>query len=332
MAPQAGTVRAVLVGAGLLTALWGSVMSLQEDHLKRLLAFVTIAFVGVFLTGVGLLTADGVAGTAVYVMADGCGKALLFACAGIVQHRLGRLGQRALHGRGRHLRFTATLFIAGGLLIAALPPFGPFLGKSMIEDAAIKAGYGFVPPLIVLATALAEGAVLRAGARVFLGWGDVEEEREESFSDEDTARETLRPWTTTPAVMFVPTVLLLLGTVGIGVWFGFGDLAATAAHRFADGAGYRAAIFGGPPPLGVAHSSAPAWYDWLYGAASVVLAMIVAGLGLWGRRLRAWMVLTGASAVMRPLKAVHTGKIGDYTAALALGVGVLGALFTITLG
>ncbi|HZU59387.1 MAG TPA: proton-conducting transporter membrane subunit [Solirubrobacteraceae bacterium] len=329
---QHEAVRAILVGAGLLTALWGGAMSLSEDHLKRMLAFLTISFVGIFLTGVGLLSDEGLAGTAVYVLADGFSKACLFACVGIVQHRLGQVGQRRLQGRGRQLRATAFLFLAAGVLGASLPPFGPFLGKSMIEDAAIKAGYGFVPPLIVLATALAEGAVLRAGARVFLGWGDVEEEREESFSDEDTARETLRPWTTTPAVMFVPTVLLLLGTVGIGVWFGFGDLAATAAHRFADGAGYRAAIFGGPPPLGVAHSSAPAWYDWLYGAASVVLAMIVAGLGLWGRRLRAWMVLTGASAVMRPVKAVHTGKIGDYTAALALGVGVLGALFTITLG
>ena len=329
MAPQAGTVRAVLVGAGLLTALWGSVMSLQEDHLKRLLAFVTIAFVGVFLTGVGLLTADGVAGTAVYVMADGCGKALLFACAGIVQHRLGRLGQRALHGRGRHLRFTATLFIAGGLLIAAVPPFGPFLGKSMIEDAAIKAGYGFVPPLIVVCSGLAGAAVLRAGARIFLGWG--EPSGSSDSADEATEPEEEAQRDRTPAVMAIASLLLLAGSVGFGVWFGFADLAQTAARRFISGAAYRAIVYGAPARHLHAGSASPQWYDWLYCGGSTLLALSLAALGLWGRRGRLGRVMERADSLAAPLRHVHTGRIGDYTAALALGVGVLGGLLTLTL-
>ena len=122
---QASVIRAVLVGAGLITALWGALMSLGEDHLKRMLAFLTISFVGIFLTGAGLLTADGVAGTAVYVLADGFGKAALFACVGIVQHRLGRVGQRRLHGRAKHLRGTGVVFLAAGLLSASLPPLDP---------------------------------------------------------------------------------------------------------------------------------------------------------------------------------------------------------------
>ena len=329
---QAGAIRPVLVAAGLITALMGAAMALSEDHLKRMLAFLTISFVGIFLTGIGLLSEDGVAGTAVYVLADGFGKAALFACVGIVQHRLGHVGQRRLHGRARRLPGTGFVFLAAGMLSASLPPFGPFLGKSMIEDAAVKAGYGFVPPVIVLASALAGAAVLRAGARIFLGWGDVSEERDPSSSDEDTEAETLGPADRTPAVMFIPTVLLLTGAAGVGVWFGFADLVTTAAHRFIDGAGYRAAIFGGAPPLGSAGSSAPEWYDWLYCTGATVLALAIAGLGLWGRRLGAERILRLAGTVMRPVKALHTGRIGDYTAALAVGVGVLGALFTITTG
>lgn len=34
---------------------------------------------------------------------------------------------------------------------------------------------------------------------------------------------------------------------------------------------------------------------------------------------------------MRPVRHLHSGRVGDYTAALALGVGVLGALMTLTL-
>ncbi len=328
---QAAVIRAVLVAAGLLTAVWGAVMSLSEDHLKRMLAFLTISFVGIFLTGIGLLTEEGVAGTAVYVLADGFSKAALFACVGIVQHRLGHVGQRKLHGRARHLRLTGGIFLAAGLLGASLPPFGPFLGKSMIEDAAIHSGYGFVPPLIALASGLAGAAVLRAGARVFLGWGDVAEEQEPSSSDQDTESETQGSANHTPAVMLIPAVLLLAGAAGVGVWFGFGDLVATAAHRFVDGLGYRSAIFGGPPPLGTSNSSAPEWYDWLYCGGATLLALTAAAVGLWGRRLDLHRVLNLAGAFMRPIKRVHTGRIGDYTAALVLGVGVLGALFTLTL-
>jgi multicomponent Na+:H+ antiporter subunit D len=326
---QHDVVRAILVGAGLITALWGAAMALSEDHLKRMLAFLTISFVGIFLTGIGLLTDVGVAGTAVYVLADGFGKAALFACVGIVQHRLGWLGQRRLHGRARHLRLTGFLFLAAGLLSASLPPFGPFLGKSMIDDAAIKAGYGFIPPLIVLASALAGGAVLRAGARVFLGWGDAESRQ--VAADEDTESETRGSHDHTPVLMIVPSVLLLLGAAGIGVWFGFGDLAMTAAHRFVNGAGYRAAIFGAAAPRGIAHSSAPEWYDWLYCSAGTVLALGVAAIGLWGRRLNLGTPLALLSRAVHPLRALHTGRIGDYTAALAVGTGVLGALLTISL-
>ncbi|MFL5822859.1 MAG: complex I subunit 5 family protein [Solirubrobacteraceae bacterium] len=324
-------IRAILVGAGLLTAVWGAAMSLSEDHLKRMLAFLTVSFVGIFLTGIGLLTEEGVAGTAVYVVADGFGKACLFACVGIIQHRLGHVGQGRLHGRGRRLRAIGFLFLAAGLLGASLPPFGPFLGKSMIEDAAVKAGYGFVPPLIVLASALAGAAVLRAGARIFLGWGDIEEERESSSADEETEPETRSSRDRTPAVMFIPAALLLAGAAGVGLWFGLADLATTAAHRFVDGAAYRSAVFGAPPPLGTASSSAPEWYDWIYCWAAVVLALAIAALGLWGRRAKT-RVLTGlASTFMRPIKALHTGRIGDYAAAAAFGIGVLGALFTVTL-
>ncbi len=35
---------------------------------------------------------------------------------------------------------------------------------------------------------------------------------------------------------------------------------------------------------------------------------------------------------MWPIRRLHGGRVGDYTAALVLGVGVLSALMTLTLG
>jgi multicomponent Na+:H+ antiporter subunit D len=327
-----GTLRAIFVGIGLLTSLWGGLMALTEDHLKRLLAFVTIAFIGVFLTGLGLLSPDGVAGTAVYVLADGFGKALLFACAGMIQHRLGRLSQSRLHGRARSLRLIGALFLAGGLLIAALPPFGPFLGKSMIEDAAVKVGYGFVPPLIALSSALCGAAVLRAYACVFLGWGEAPGRADQT--DEDTEPETTDSHDRTPLVQLIPAIVLLAGAIGVGVWFGFADLAETAATRFTDVHGYLVTVLAASGhPIPPAASSSPAWYDWLYCGGATVAAVAFAAAGVWGRRYLPWgcRLTDAASRVLAPLRRTHSGQIGDYTAALTLGVGVFGGLLALTL-
>ncbi|HLY50738.1 MAG TPA: proton-conducting transporter membrane subunit [Solirubrobacteraceae bacterium] len=329
---SAPVLRAIFVGVGLLTALWGAVMAYVQDHLKRLLAFVTISFVGIFLCGVGLLSADGVSGTAVDVLADGFNKALLFACAGIIQHRLARLSQERLHGCGRHLRLTGPLFLAGGLLISSLPPFGPFLGKSMIEDAAIKAGYGFVPALIMLASGICGAAVIRAWARIFRGWGRAHEHAEDT-SDEETEAEANEAQDRTPAVMLAPAVLLLIGTVAVGVWFGFADLAAKGGQRFVDFAQYHAGVYGAHVPQAGGSSDAPRFYDYLYCGGATLIALGLAALSLWGARLsRRWNDLTeSASALLLPVRRLHSGRIGDYTAAVALGTGVLAALMILTL-
>jgi multicomponent Na+:H+ antiporter subunit D len=329
---HAEILRAIFVGIGLLTAIWGGLMALAEDHLKRLLAFVTIAFVGVFLTGVGLLTADGVAGTGVYVLADGFGKALLFACAGMIQNRLGHLSQSRLHGKGRPLRLIGGLFLAGALLVSSLPPFGPFLGKSMIEDAAIKESYGFVPALVALTSALCGGAVLRAYARIFLGWGEAG--GAEAETDEDTEPESAELQDRTPLLQLIPAVALLAGAIGIGVWFGFADLAQTAAERFTDVHSYLATVLtGSGHHIAAADSSSPEWFDWLYCGGATLAALAFAAAGLWGRRYlpRASRVVGRASQALAPIRRTHSGQIGDYTAALGLGVGVLGALLAITL-
>jgi multicomponent Na+:H+ antiporter subunit D len=312
-APHAATIRAILVGLGLLTALWGGALALVEDHLKRMLAFVTISAVGVFLCGVGLLDGEGAAGTGLYVLADGCAKAGLFSCVGILQHRHGLVGERALHGRGRAMPWTAAAFFALALALATLPPFGPFLAKSTIDGAAVHEGYGFVLPIFALSVALGAGAILRAGARVFLGWGRREDPIQHP-SDESS-----EPHARTPAPMAIPVAVLLLGVVALGVWFGLSDVAARAGERFSDQVAYTGAVLhGAPAALAPAASRAPEWFDWLCATGGVLGALLVAAIGLWGRPVLARLI--------RPVQGLHTGRVGDYTAWLALGAGGITAL------
>src|SRR4051812_43691980 len=171
LAPHEAELRAILVGLGLLTALVGAVMCAAQHHLKRLLAFATISHVGLFLVGIGLLDAGGIAGVAVWVVGDGLVKAALFACVGLLNDRFATVEEGELHGRGRELGWVGVLFCVGALAVASLPPFGPFLGKTLVEDAALKAGYGWLPAVMVVVSALTGGALLRVGLRVFFGVG-----------------------------------------------------------------------------------------------------------------------------------------------------------------
>ena len=128
--------------------------------------------------------------------------------------------------------------------------------------------------------------------------------------------------------MFVPALLLLGGAVAIGAWYGMADLFATGAHRFTESGAYAEQVLHGRAvPVPAASSSAPEWFDWLYAAAATAGAFLVAAVSLWGSRLRAAGVV---SAMVRPLQRLHSGRIGDYTAWLALGAGAVTALMTLT--
>jgi multicomponent Na+:H+ antiporter subunit D len=330
LGPNAHDLRWTLVVIGIVTAFVGAGMALAQHHLKRMLAFVTVSYIGLFLVGVALLSADGLAGTAVYVVGDGFVKASLFVCVGIVQHRRASVDEVDLHGRCRDLLPTAALFLVGGLAVAGLPPFGPFLGHALVEDAALKeAGFGWVPAGMMAASALAGGAILRSWGRVFLGLGppgvadeSSDEGREEAEPEEDL------PQDRTPAVIWVPAVALLAAGLAWGLIPGLTHAAMRAAARFVDTHAYAAAVLhgGSGDPAHVPATAGPASSAYLYAAGAVVGALAVAAAGM--RRLRA---IDRVRPAFTRLRELHSGHVGDYVAWLTAGVAVIGAVFGATL-
>src|SRR4051794_31516265 len=130
------TIRGPLIGIGVATALVGGLMCVLQHHLKRMLAFATVAHGGLFLVGVGAVSADGLAGTTVDAFGHAGVEGALFLLVGILLHRYASVSEPVLHGRARHLQFTGVLVVVGGLGLAGLPPFGTGLGKSITEHAA----------------------------------------------------------------------------------------------------------------------------------------------------------------------------------------------------
>jgi multicomponent Na+:H+ antiporter subunit D len=309
--------------------------SLQR-HIKRLLAFSTISHVGVFVCAIGLLSARAVGGAATYIIGHGLTKAALFMCAGVLLHRFRTVDEFDLHGRGRAVPVVGVLFSVGGVLLAAAPPFTAFAGKSLLDSAASDAGYGWLTALFVIVSALTGGAVLRVAGRVFLGWGPSEgPDPSQARAAHERVDETRDERDHTPLVMVVvPGVLLLVAAVA-GLIPGAVPWVERMAARFTDHSAYTAWVLHGAavhwPTAATSHVSAA---DVATGLLAVAGAVLAAAVGLFGRPLREALpaaVHDPARSVVRRLRRLHSGHIGDYIAWWSAGASALGAVCLVVL-
>ena len=329
-------VRAVFVGVGVVTALLGAVMCFLQRHVKRLLAFSTISHVGMFICAFALLTAKGIAGIGTYLVGHGLTKAGLFMCTGVLLHRFATVDEYDLHSRGRELPVVGMLMAVGALMLAALPPFTTFMGKSLLEAGASAVGYNWLIVVFVFVSAMTGGAVLRVTGRVFLGWGPTQGPYagQARAAHEEADEETGPPPGTPPLMVVVPAVLLL-GALLLGLIPGAIPGVERLAAQFVEHRAYAAwvlhSVHVSIPVLPPDHVSAA---DYGYGALSTAGALIVAAVGLFGRPLRARVPRTIAHPVESTagvLRGLHSGHIGDYITWWTAGVSLVGGVCLIAL-
>ncbi|MFD7664339.1 complex I subunit 5 family protein [Streptomyces sp. NPDC059788] len=314
----------MLLTLGTLTAVVGALMCWQQRHLKRLLAFSTVAHTGLFLIGLAVMTPQGASGTALYVLGHAGVKAALFAAMGILLDRFRSVDERELHGRGRELPLVGVVCAVGGLALAGLPPFGTGLGKAVTEEAA----GGWPAALFVGVSAVTGGAVLRAVARVFLGLGvrpdaaEAADSREDETSGRNEQPETSGPLSRIPDTMLAVPVALLAGALAVGVVPGLHEAVGRAADAFLDRAGYAAAVLHTPSAAPVP-TPGPHWTP-----AGVALGLLSAALacGLAGWAVRRTRGPDRPARWTASVRRLHSGHIGDYVAFVLAGIVLVAAL------
>jgi multicomponent Na+:H+ antiporter subunit D len=269
------------------------------------------------------------------VAAHGLTKAALFMGAGVLLNRFSTIDEHELRGRGRAVWPIGAVFAVGGLVLAAVPMAGTFFGKSHMEDAASKLGYGWVAAVFVIASVLTGGAVLRVFGRVFLGLGPVEPPDAQAVEAEEEEPEAEQPPDHTPAIMVVPALALMAFAVVIALIPGFVHAVEIAADRFVDRPAYAASVLrGAHPALGhVAHHGLKP-LDFALGGISAAGAVALAAAALAPDRVRrvapagAWAGLTRAVVGLREL---HSGRVTDYVAWLTVGLAGVGGMFLLAL-
>ncbi len=322
-APVMRVLHTLLLGMGAASAVLGGVMALMQRHVKRLLAFSTISHVGVMVVGLALPDPAGLSGLFVYLVGHGLVKGALFMVAGILLARCSGIDEVGLRGRGRGIWPAGVAMAAGGLLLAGLP-FGLMdEGTRLIGDAAQRVGNIWVVPAITAGAICTGAAVLRVTGRVFLGLGPVPGEEERSPTEREREKSDRPLW-----LMLLPTALLLLLALGGAEAAGAFAGQAAAAFMHPDTAALLGPGAAVPPSPPVAPAPDPPTtaLPWL----ATGLALAIAAFELTRRRLPGRLV-RGFDWVTRPpldvLRTLHSGRVGDYVAWLAVGVALFALAF-----
>ncbi|MGH2520230.1 MAG: complex I subunit 5 family protein, partial [Chloroflexota bacterium] len=331
--PHLAAIRAILIGFGAATAILGAIFCLSEEHIKRLLAFSTISHAGLFVIGLGLLTPLGLAGAAVYVLGHGLVKASLFMGAGILLNQFQTVSEAELFGRGRRLVTLGGVFLVGGLALAGLPPFGTALGKGMIEAAAGQAGDAWLSIVIIVASALTGGAVLRVAGRVFLGLGQPEARPDQAGADSEAEEPESARQARIPTVMILPTLVLLAGGLVSGLVPNIALHTEQAAAAFMNERGYSHVVLDGAArlvPNAPLVATGPDLSEVASGLGSAVAAVLIGLLAIYRRQLPAALRRVAARHLeprLQRLRGLQSGDVRDYATWLTFGVAAMGLAF-----
>lgn len=137
--------RDVLLTAALLTMLVGAFQALRAENFKAVLAYSTVASLGILTMLVAL---DGPMATVAmvgFIVAHALYKATLFFAAGNVLHATGLSKLRLMGGLGRYLPITAAAAALASLSMAGLPPFLGFISKEFLFEAQIQSTSDAIP-------------------------------------------------------------------------------------------------------------------------------------------------------------------------------------------
>lgn len=130
----------VLTIFGGATFLTGVILGLRQTDLKQILAYTTVASLGLLVLFVGLGTELALAGAVLYLFAHALFKGGLFMVAGAIDHETGTRDVTLLGGLASKMPITLCAAALGCLSMAGLLPLIGFVAKEVLYDGAWHAG------------------------------------------------------------------------------------------------------------------------------------------------------------------------------------------------
>jgi len=183
-----------LMIAGLVSEIYGALMALAEQEIKRIIAYSSVSQMGYILFGLGSLTARGLQGSIMHVVYHAIVKALLFMVVGIIISTTRQRDIRNVSGLGKQFPLLTACALIGVLGISGMPPLGIFNSEWLIFAGGFDSGVSIVLTVITLIGSILTLVYgLRFFGRIFFG-----EQKPETLPEKF------------PLALFVPTVAVTI--------------------------------------------------------------------------------------------------------------------------
>jgi NADH-quinone oxidoreductase subunit N len=158
-----------------LSMLFGSIVAIMQDNIKRMLAYSSIAHAGYMLIGFAAGNFDGISGIVFYLAAYTFMNVGAFGVAAIVEgNDETNLSIKSYAGLGSRSPMLAALLSIFMFSLAGIPPFAGFFGKYYVFISAIESGYTWLAVIGVISSVISVYFYLRIV--VLMYFKDAEEE------------------------------------------------------------------------------------------------------------------------------------------------------------
>jgi len=124
-----------LAYAGLISALFGIVMGLSQNQVRKLLSYSIITQVGYMIIGISIGSVTGISGAIFHLINHILYKTVLFMAVGIVIYTTGEDKFENLGVMGRKLPITSIATLVAFMGIAGVPFFNGYMSKTIIKEA-----------------------------------------------------------------------------------------------------------------------------------------------------------------------------------------------------
>ncbi|PRX32630.1 multisubunit sodium/proton antiporter MrpD subunit [Orenia metallireducens] len=125
----------ILAYAGLISALFGIVMALRQNQVRKLLSYSIITQVGYMIIGISIGSAAGITGAFFHLINHILYKTVLFMVAGVVIYTTGKENLEDLGILGSKLPITSLATLVAFMAISGVPFFNGYMSKTIIKEA-----------------------------------------------------------------------------------------------------------------------------------------------------------------------------------------------------
>lgn len=160
----------VLPVFGGITLLVGTILGMRQTDLKLILAYTTVASLGLLVMLTGTSDAIAIQGGVAYLFAHSLFKGSLFMVVGTVDHEAGTRNVSALGGLFSKMPITGTAAVLSAVSMAGLPPMIGFVAKEVLYDGTWYASDGLLWTIIaVFGNAMMFGLAATVAIKPFFG-------------------------------------------------------------------------------------------------------------------------------------------------------------------